>query len=228
MRRTRYGGTLKRCSASIIPSQGMVLKAFVMSRETTSATPLLSPASPRPPSIDLAEIQIGCRANQVRVPSYGPLDGRQLFFRIVCPPRPEGILAYTRTVSPKGVLPCSAGSTSPFSTSRGILPSLRYLVNRLCRWGARVFINSAQTRPGIPSGPGVTSPRDAILFIAAKSSSWVTRSSSLHFMVSLRWKDGVRLAMPPSYVAHASQLHVNTVTAAEASLCLFPSVAILV
>jgi hypothetical protein len=39
MRRTRYGGTLKRSSASIIPSQGMVLKAFVMSRETASAIP---------------------------------------------------------------------------------------------------------------------------------------------------------------------------------------------
>jgi hypothetical protein len=39
MRCTRYGGTLKRSSASIIPFQGMVLKAFVTSREIASATP---------------------------------------------------------------------------------------------------------------------------------------------------------------------------------------------
>jgi hypothetical protein len=37
------------------------------------------------------------------------------------PPRPEGILACTRTASPKDVRPCSAGSTSPFSMPGGIL-----------------------------------------------------------------------------------------------------------
>jgi hypothetical protein len=71
----------------------------------------------------------------------------------------------------------------------GYTPSLRHLVNRLCRRGTRVFtLDSAQIRPEIPSGSGVTSPRDAILLVAAKSSSWVTRSSSLHSMVSLGWE----------------------------------------
>jgi hypothetical protein len=74
-------------------------------------------------------------------------------------------------------------------------------VNRLCRRGARVFIDSVQTRFGIPSGLDVTLPRDAILLVAAKSSSWVTRNSSLHFMVSLRWEDGVRLVLPLSLLS---------------------------
>jgi hypothetical protein len=99
--------------------------------------------------------------------------------------------------------------------ARGYTPSLRHLVNRLCRWGARVFIDSAKTRPGIPSGPGVTSPRDAILFVAAKSSSWVTRSSSLHFMVSLRWKDGVRLVLPLSLLSRRRGNKVPTTLASN-------------
>jgi hypothetical protein len=64
-------------------------------------------------------------------------------------------------------------------------------VYRLCRQGARVFIDSAQNWPGIPSGPDVTSPRDSILFVAASNSSSVTRSSSLHPEISLEWEDGV-------------------------------------
>jgi hypothetical protein len=85
--------------------------------------------------------------------------------------------------------------------ARGYTSSLRHLVNLLCRLGARIFIDSAQTRPGIPSVLSVTSPRDAILFVIAKSSSWVTRSSSLHSMVSLRWEDGVRLVLPLSLLS---------------------------
>jgi hypothetical protein len=85
--------------------------------------------------------------------------------------------------------------------ARGYTPSLRHLVNRLCRRAARVFIDSAQTRPVIPSGPCVTSLRDAILFVAAKSSFWVTRSSSLYSMVSLRWEDVVRLVLPLSLLS---------------------------
>jgi hypothetical protein len=45
-----------------------------------------------------------------------------------------------------------------------------------------VSIISAQTRPGIPSGPGATS-RNAIFLVASRSSSSVIRNSSLHSVV---------------------------------------------
>ena len=61
-------------------------------------------------------------------------------------------------------------------------------MNRCHRRGAKVVIDSAQTRPGIPSGPGATS-REAILFVALRSSSCVTRSSSLHSVVSPEGED---------------------------------------
>ena len=69
-----------------------------------------------------------------------------------------------------------------------------HLVNRCCRRGAKVVIDYAQTRPRIPSGPGVTS-RDAILFVASRSSSCVTCSSSLHSVVVVSSKgEGVVLS----------------------------------
>lgn len=45
-----------------------------------------------------------------------------------------------------------------------------------------MLIDSARTQPGIPSGSGAAL-RNAILFVASKNSSSVTRSSSPHFVV---------------------------------------------
>ena len=56
---------------------------------------------------------------------------------------------------------------------------IRHLENSCRSRGTKVSIDSAQTRPGIPTGPGATS-RDAILFVATSNSSSVTRSSSFH------------------------------------------------
>lgn len=77
-----------------------------------------------------------------------------------------------------------------------------------------MFIDSAQTRPGIPSGPGATSPRDAVHFVAAKSSSCVTRSSSLHTVVSPERENGVH---PASSLLLSSRCRGNKVPMTLAS-----------
>jgi hypothetical protein len=209
MMRTRYGGTLKPSSASIIPSQGMVLKAFVTSRETASATPFRETMAS---VVALTRFTAATVDRPRRNPSC-----------LSCHPGARSVMWASRraAIILSNSFPTSSkryiglyadgeskGHPSLFSRinltvlhARGYTSSLRHLVNKLCRWGARVFIDSAQTRPGIPFGSGITSRRDAILFVAAKSSSWVTCSFSLHSMVSLRWEGGVRLVLPLSLLS---------------------------
>jgi hypothetical protein len=206
MRRTRYVGTSKGSSAYTILAQGIVLKALVTSRETAFATPFRETMAS---VVDRTSLTASTVDRPRRNPNW-----------LSCHPGARSVIWASRgaAIILSNNLPTSSrrhiglyadgesrGRPSLVSNTslavrhaRGYTPSLRHRVYRLCRRGARVFIDSAQTRPEIPSGPDVTSPRDTILFVAASNSSSVTRSSSLHSVISLEWGDGVLLALPLS------------------------------
>jgi hypothetical protein len=119
MRRTRYGGTLNRSiiRASIIPSLGMVLKAFVTSRETASATPFRETLA--------SVVALTCfTAFTVDRPRRNPnwlschTGARSVIW---ASRRATIILSNSLPTSSRRHIPCSVGSTSPFSMPGGIL-----------------------------------------------------------------------------------------------------------
>ena len=168
----------------------MVLKAFVISSETANATPFCDTMAS---AMALTQFTASTVKRPRRKPywlSYHP-DTRcdrwasrrvAIIFSRSLPTSSRGHTGLYAAVESKGRPSFFSRTSFAIRHARGYTPSLRHLVRRGRRRGAMMFINSAQARPGIPSGPGVTS-REAILFVASSSSSSVTSISFFHFTV---------------------------------------------
>ena len=168
----------------------MVLKAFVISSETANATPFCD-------TMASAMALTQFTASTVKRPRRKPYwllchpDTRcdrwasrrvAIIFSRSLPTSSRGHTGLYAAVESKGRPSFFSRTSFAIRHARGYTPSLRHLVRRRRRRGAMMFINSAQARPGIPSGPGVTS-REAILFVASSSSSSVTSISFFHSTV---------------------------------------------